>query len=72
MHSPSHVCSEMSSLCPAWCRPGEVAGRQEKRMFRSFTEPSTPPPGGLPVCLERREVPLLGTVTLVSVYEHIS
>lgn len=45
MHSPSHVCSEMSSLCPAWCRPGEVAGRQEKRMFRSFTEPSTPPRG---------------------------
>lgn len=42
MYSPSHVCSEMSSFCPARCRPGEVAGRQEKRMFRSFTESSTP------------------------------
>lgn len=40
-HCPSHVCSEMSSLCPALCRPGEVAGRQEKRMFKSFTESFT-------------------------------
>lgn len=36
-----HVCSEMSSLCPALCRPGEVAGRQEKRMFKSFMESFT-------------------------------
>lgn len=42
MHCPSHMCSEMSSLCPALCRSGEVAGRQEKRMFKSFTESFTP------------------------------
>ena len=69
-HCPSHVCSEVSSLCPALCRPGEVAGRQEKRMFKSLTESFTALPGTSGLSGEEGGA-LLGTVTLASIYEHI-
>ena len=68
-HCPSHMCSEVSSLCPALCRPGEVAGRQEKRMFKSLTESFTAL--GASGLSGEEGGALLGTVTLASIYEHI-